>query len=183
VKVDDPQTNFKKICIEGTGKGRLELVGSKYVFDYESQINKKSNHFDLVMAFPIVGEKKLSLSLNPQEAAKEINRSELLQAIESQIGERYNKEQIRNAMEEFFVLTSDFLYYRTKNKYPSNYTERIENDHFFMQRPHAQFRFEIESYNEENGFFRRVIVKIFPLTPVASPALFTLFLVPETCEH
>jgi hypothetical protein len=183
VKVDDPQTNFKKICIEGTGKGRLELVGSKYVFDYESQINKKSNHFDLVMAFPIVGEKKLSLNLNPQEAAKEVNRSELLQAIESQIGERYNKEQIRNAMEEFFVLTSDFLYYRSKDKFPTHYTSKLDNDHFTLQRLHAQFRYEIESFNEEGGFFRRVIVKISPLTPIASPALFTFFLVPETCER
>lgn len=169
--------------MEGTGKGRLELLTSKYVFDYESQINKETNHYDLALAFPIIGEKKLSLSLNPKETAEEISHSDFLQTIESRIGEHYNKAQIMSALEEFFVLTSEFLYYRTKEKFPTSYTARIEKDHFFMERPHAQFRFEVESFNEENGFFKRVLVKIFPLKPESSSALFTLFLVPETCER
>jgi hypothetical protein len=183
VKSDDPLINFKKICIEGSGKGRMELAGSKNVFEYESQLNKKNNHFDLAFSFPIVGEKKISLSLNPKETAQEINRSELLKAIESQIGERYNKQQILNALEEFFVLTSEFLYYRSKDKLPTSYTAHFENDHFFIQRPHDQFRFEVESFDEEQDFFRRVIIKIFPLKADLSLPLFTLFLVPETCDH
>jgi hypothetical protein len=169
--------------MEGTGKGRIELANSKYLFDYESQLDKKTNHFDLALAFPIIGEKKISLSLNAKETAKEIDHSELLLAIEKQIGDRYNKDQIVNAMEEFFVLTSEFLYYRSKENFPAAYTARIENNHFFMQRPHAQFRFEVESYDEEHGFFRRVLVKIFPLTGDVAAPLFTLFLVPETCDH
>jgi hypothetical protein len=52
-----------------------------------------------------------------------------------------------------------------------------------MQRPHGDFRFEVESFNEEEGFFRRVLVKIFPLSGDIATPLFTLFLVPETCDH
>ncbi len=169
--------------MESTGKGRIELVNAKYVFDYEAQVNKRTNYFDLALAFPIIGEKKVSLSLDPKVTAKEINRSELLKMIEGQIGERYNKEQIMNAMEEFFVLTSEFLYYRSREKFPTSYTFRHENEHFYMQRPHAQFRFEVEGFEEVEGFFRRVLVKIFPLSPESSASLFTLFLVPETCEQ
>lgn len=169
--------------MEGSGKGRIEIASSKYVFDYESQINKKTNRFELAFAFPIIGEKRLSLSLNPKEAAKEINRSEILQAIESQISNHYNKVELLQAMEEFFVLTSEFLYYRSNLKFPSSYTTRIENDHFIMGRTHSRFRFEVESYDEGQGFFKRVVVKIFPITPSASAALFTLFLVPEACDR
>jgi len=169
--------------MEGSGKGRIELANTKHLFDYESQLNKKSNYFDLALAFPIIGEKKISLSLNAKKTAREINQSELMQTIENQIGERYNKKQILAALEEFFVLTSEFLYYRSKETFPTTYTARIENNHFIMQRPHAQFRFEVESYDEQQGFFRRVLVKIFPLTPDKSESLFTLFLVPETCDH
>lgn len=169
--------------MEGSGKGRIELLTSKYIFDYESQINKKTNHFDLALAFPIIGEKNLSLSLNPKETAREITHSDLLQTIESHIGDHYNKAQLMNALEEFFVLTSEFLYYRTNEKFPTSYISRTEKDHFFMERTHAQFRFEVESFDEAHGFFRRVLVKIFPLRPESSSALFTLFLVPETCDR
>lgn len=169
--------------MEGSGKGRIEILTSKYVFDYESQINKKTNHFDLALAFPIIGEKKLSLSLNPKETAKEISHSDLLQTIESHIGDPYNKAELMKALEEFFVLTSEFLYYRSNEKFPTSYATRMENEHFFMERPHAQFRFVVESFNEDNGFFKRVLVKIFPLKPESAQSLFTLFLVPETCDH
>jgi hypothetical protein len=169
--------------MEGSGKGRMELVNAKYTFDYESQLNKKTNHFNLALAFPVVGEKNISLSLDPKETAKEIHQSQVLQMIEEKIGERYNKKQIMNAMEEFFVLTSEFLYYRSKDKFPSVYTSRFENDHFYMQRTHGQFRFEVESFAEEGGFFKRVLVKIYPLDPASMAPLFTLFLVPETCDR
>jgi hypothetical protein len=169
--------------MEGTGKGRIELASSKFLFDYESQINKNTNHFDLAMDFPIIGEKKLSLSLIPKEANSEITHSELLHLIESQIGERYNKVQIVNAMEEFFVLTSEFLYFKSQGKLASAYSTHFENNHFIMQRLHGQFKFEVEGYDEEHGFFRRILVKIYPKSPDSDSSLFSLFLVPETCDR
>lgn len=169
--------------MEGSGKGRIEIIGNHYTFQYESQINKKTNYFDLAMAFPIIGEKKVSLSLNPKIAAKEIGRSNVLKMIEEKIGDRYNKKQIVDAMEEFFVLTSEFLSYRSKEKFPPSYKARLENDHFFMQRPHAQFRFEVEGFAEEKGYFKRVLVKIYPKEQDAAQPLFSLFLVPETCDR
>jgi len=174
--------SFKKICLEGSGKGRIELVNAKYTFDYESQINKSTQYFDLALAFPIIGERKISLSLDPKITAKEISQSAVLSLIEDKIGNRYNKVQVMQAMEEFFVLTSEFLYYKSKDKLPPVYQVKFEGDHFFLVRNHGNFRFEIESYAPENEFFRRVLVKIFPIENANSSPLFTMFLVPETCD-
>ena len=134
------------------------------------------------MAFPIIGEKKISLSLNPKETSKEIAHSKVLQMLEVKMGDRYNKSQILDAMEEFFVLTSEFVSLRSKAIYPTSYLTHIKDEHFIMEKRHGQFRFVIDSYVLEQGFFRRVIIQIYPQIPAESSALFTLFLVPKTCD-
>ena len=53
------RNQFKKICLEGSGKGRIELAQSKYVFEYESLLSRQKNLFELALDFPVIGQSKI----------------------------------------------------------------------------------------------------------------------------
>ena len=139
---------FKKICIVGSGRGRIELVGSKYTFAYESQFNLKKNLFELALDFPIIGETKVDLSLNPKEVSKNIGRSELISVLREQVGDRADLEEVIKTVEEFFVFASDFIHYKALKVYPAHFTTSLENDHFNMERSTPHYRFQIDNFSE-----------------------------------
>ena len=119
----DYSKEFKKICIEGSGKGRVELTGTKHTFAYESQVDRKNNRFDLVLDFPIFGERQIQFSLNPEIANREIKNSEMTEFLNEQLGDRPNKKRIAKAVEEFFVFASDFMRFKAANIFPKHYIE------------------------------------------------------------
>ena len=173
---------FKKICLEGSGKGRIELVGSKYTFDYESQINRPKNVFDLALDFPIIGESKVSLSLNPKEVSRQMSRSQLMELLQEQIGERTDRDQIVKTIEEFFVFSSDFIRYKASNVYPAHFTAISNNDHFILERSTPHYKFMVDNFSDNQKFFERTVLKIFLKTTSETDPIMTLFLVPQSCD-
>jgi len=172
---------LKKICVEGSGKGRVELMSIKHTFDYESEIDKKKNLFNLVCDFPIVGEKSLALSLNPDVAKRSIKNFEFTDALKEHLGERPDAPKIVKALEDFFLYLSDFLKHKSTGVYPKNYTPTFKDGHFFMERTMNGTRFLVDSFQSNETYYERVQLKLF-VKELSNDAIVTLFLVPQTCE-
>jgi len=173
---------FKKICIEGSGKGRIELAGSKYAFGYESQISKIKNIFELALDFPIIGETRVSLSLNPKVVSKQIGRTELIELLRQRIEDRADREQIIKTIEEFFVFASDFINYKNLGTYPVHFKATLKDDHFILTRETPHYIFNVDSFSDNQTYFERSIFKIFLKTQGYSDPIMTLFLVPQNCD-
>jgi hypothetical protein len=173
---------FNKICLEGSGKGRIELVGSKYTFEYESQITRSKNIFDLALDFPIIGETKVSLSLSPKDVSKQIRHSDLVDLLREKVGDRSDNAQVVKTIEEFFVFASDFIRYKAANTYPSHFDSRLLNDHFLMSRETSSYLFAVDNFSENQTYFERTVFKIFLKSTSLSDPIMTLFLVPQVCE-
>ncbi|MDO9182584.1 MAG: hypothetical protein Q7U04_09255 [Bacteriovorax sp.] len=175
-------SKFNKICFEGSGKGRIELVGSKYTFAYESQINLRKNLFELGLDFPIIGETKVDLSLNPKEVSKQISHSQLVEVLQEQVGERTDRDQIIKTIEEFFVFASDFIHYKAMGVYPPNFSTNFENEHFTLGRVTPHYNFQVDNFSENEKYFERTVLKIFLKSTSTTNPIMTLFLVPQACE-
>lgn len=174
---------FRKICLEGSGKGRIELAGSKYTFGYESQISSSKKVFELALDFPIIGETKVSLSLNPKEVSKQIGQSELVEILREKIGERQDNAQLVKAIEEFFVFASDFIRHKATNVYPAHFAASSLNDHFLLSRETASYLFVVDNFADNQSYFERIIFKIFLKSSPSTDPTMTLFLVPQICEN
>lgn len=173
---------FKKICLEGSGKGRIELVGSKYTFAYESQINRVKNLFELALDFPIIGETRVSLSLNPKEVSKKINHTELVEMLKEKLEQRADRDQIVKTIEEFFVFASDFIRYKASGSYPISFLSSFENNHFILARETFLYNFQVDNFSENQIYFERTVFKIFLKSSSVIDPILTLFLVPQSCD-
>ena len=174
---------MKKICIEGSGKGRIELAGSKYIFTYESQVDRLKNLFELALDFPIIGESKVSLSLNPREVSKQIGHSQLVEVLQEQVGDRTDRDQIVKTIEEFFVFASDFIHYKTSGVYPTHFKASSENEHFILNRETPHYHFQVDNFSENPKYFERTVFKIFLKSTSLTDPIMTLFLVPQSCDR
>lgn len=177
----DNAAEFKKICIEGSGKGRIELMAIKHTFTYESQVDRKKNKFDLVLDFPVIGERQIQFSLNPEIANREIKDSELTELLNEQLGERSDKKRISKAVEEFFVFASDFMRFKVANVFPKHYSSSFNNGHFILERHTPSYRFVVDNSVPNEKFFERLVFKIF-VKDLSNEAILTLFLVPDSCD-
>ena len=175
-------SKYQKICLDSSGKGRIEFLVNKYPFTFESQVNLQKNTFDLAFDFPIVGERQMSISLNPKEAAKLLNHSSVVRMLESSIEERSDRENIINAVHEFYVLTSEFVSLKAKNQFSNVYSVEDKNQHFIISRNHGGFIFEIDAYSPNESFYERLVIKISDPKYRQTGPILSLFLVPESCE-
>lgn len=175
-------SKLKKVCIEGAGKGRIELIDSKYTFAYESQINRNRKLFELALDFPIIGETKVELSLNPKTVSKQIGNSELVEVLQERIGDRADRDELIKTIKEFFVFASDFIRHKASNVYPAHFSATFENEHFILNRITPHYKFQVDNFSENPTYFERTVFKIFQTsTPNSTPVL-TLFLVPDSCD-
>ena len=168
--------------MDGSGKGRIELLTTKHTFTYESQFDRAGNKFDLVLDFPVVGEKALYISLDPARMSNEIKSSEISLMLKDQLNDNPNKKNIVKAIEEFFIFTSDFMRFKADKIYPRHYSSSFIDDHFILERTDGAYRFVIDNYVSNEKFYERSVFKIFDKDLSPSPIL-TLFLVPQTCEE
>jgi hypothetical protein len=136
----------------------------------------------LVLDFPIVGEKKMALSLDPRVTAKHVNQSQLVRLIERQMDERSDKENIIEGVQEFLVLTSEFVQFKAQKKIPTLYNFSEKDGHYFLKREHGDHLYEIDAFVLNEKFFERVVIKIYSKLNVQNGPILTLFLIPETCE-
>jgi hypothetical protein len=173
---------FKKICIEGSGKGRIELMTNKQNFSYESQVDRKKDRFYLALDFPVVGERQIEFSLNSETANREIKNSQITEMLDEQIGSRPDKKRIAKTIEEFFVFISDFMHFRVANVYPKHFMGSYLNDHFIMERTTSSYRFVVDNSVSNDQFFERLIFKIYA-KQISNEAILTLFLVPQSCDY
>ncbi len=173
--------NFKKVCFLSSGKGRIEFLKKKFVFDYETNLDLLKNQFQLSFDFPIVGEKVVTMSLNPKDTAKLLTRSGFVQQLKNEIGENEDQEKISNAIEEFVVLTSEIIQFQAKNKIPTHYQHQFNDGHFIMQRIHGGFIYTVDSFDLGESFFKRLVMKIQTESQNQNDSILTLYLVPEAC--
>lgn len=172
---------FKKICITSSGKGRVELLSTKHTFDYEAELNQKQNIYNLAFNFPLVGEKMLSLSLNPEVVNRDIKNSEISELLKNEIGGRQDRARIAKAVEEFFVFASEFLRYRAAGIVPAHYAVQLKDDHFLLERTTPSYRFVVDNFAANEQFYERSVFKIY-IKDHSPDAIVTLYLVPQTCE-
>ena len=175
------QDLYNKICIQGSGRGRIELLTQKHLFSYESLIDKKKNMFFLGLEFPVIGERQVALSLNPVEANRVIKNSEITEMLKEHLGERKDRAKISKAVEEFFVFTSDFLRFKTTNVIPPHYNVTLKDDHFLLERTTNSYRFLVDNFSLGKDFYQRFVLKLF-IKEYGNDPILTLFLIPETCE-
>lgn len=174
-------SEWNKICVEGSGNGRIELLSTKHVFSYESQINRKEQRFDLVLDFPVIGERELALSLDPELVNRTIKNSEITELLKDQLEGRSDKVRIGKSIEEFFVFASDFMRFKAANVYPKHFTASVSNGHFLMERSTPSYRFVVDNSVSNQKFYERVIFKIF-IKNLSNDPILTLFLVPKECD-
>ena len=168
--------------MDGSGKGRIELLTTKHTFTYESQFDRAGNKFDLVLDFPVVGEKAIYISLDPKLMSNEIKSSEISSMLNDQLNDNPNKKTIVKVIEEFFIFTSDFMRFKADKIYPKHYSAIFVDDHFIMERTDKAYRFAIDNFASNEKFYERSVFKIFHKDLSPNPIL-TLFLVPQICEE
>ena len=157
-------------------------MGSKYTFAYESQINRLKNLFELALDFPIIGESKVSLSLNPREVSQQIGHSELVEVLKERVGDRADRDQVVKTIEEFFVFASDFIRYKASAVYPNHFKSSSENNHFILDRETPHYIFRVDNFSENQTYFERTVFNIFLKSSSLSNPIMTLFLVPQSCD-
>ncbi|MEA9355242.1 hypothetical protein SHI21_03475 [Bacteriovorax sp. PP10] len=167
--------------MEGSGRGRIELQTTKYTFTYESQFDRRGNKFDLVLDFPVVGEKALYISLDPEEMNRTIKSSEITEMLNQQLEGNPNKKRIAKAVEEFFVFASDFMRFKAAKTYPKHYSSSFVDGHFVLERNTNSYRFAVDNFSSNENFYERTVFKIF-IKDLSPNAILTLFLVPQSCE-
>lgn len=167
--------------MEGSGRGRIELLTTKYTFTYESQFDRRGNKFDLVLDFPVVGEKALYISLDPEEMNRTIKSSEIAEMLNEQLEGNSNKKRIAKAVEEFFVFASDFMRFKAAKTYPKHYSSSFVDGHFVLERNTNSYRFAVDNFSSNENFYERTVFKIF-IKDLSPNAILTLFLVPQSCE-
>lgn len=174
-------SEFKKICLSSSGKGRIEILNVKHTFSYESELKRAQNRFDMVLDFPVVGERELSLSLDPSVVNRTIKSSQITDLLKEQLGERPDQQRISKAIEEFFVFASDFMRFRANNNYPAHFQSSLMNDHFILERSTNSYRFVVDNFSANEKFFERTVFKIF-IKNLSNDPILTLFLVPQSCD-
>lgn len=122
------------------------------------------------------------LSLDPKVAAKKVNHSSMVRMLESSIGDRNDKEKILKAVEEFYLITSEFVKNKSLNKFPEDFEANEKDGHFVMTRMQNDFEYQIDSYVPNENFYERVVMKISNRENRQNGTILTLFLVPEACE-
>lgn len=167
--------------MSGSGKGRVELLSTKHTFTYEAVLNHQQNKFDLALDFPIVGEKILSLSLNPEIVNRDIKNSQMTELLKNEIGAREDRAKIAKSVEEFFVFTSEFLKYRANGQIPPHYAVQLKDDHFLLERTTPSYRFVVDNFAGNENFFERSVFKIY-IRDHSPDAIVTLYLVPQVCD-
>jgi hypothetical protein len=167
--------------VEGSGRGRIELLTTKHTFTYESQFDRAGNKFDLVLDFPVVGEKGLYISLDPVVMNRDIKSSEISAMLNDQLESNPNKKRIAKAIEEFFVFASDFMRFKAANVYPKHYSSSFADGHFVLERNTNSYRFMIDNFSSNENFYERTVFKIF-IKDLSTNPILTLFLVPQSCE-
>ena len=177
----ETQNLFRKICIEGSGRGRIELLSQKQLFSYESLIDKKKNIFLLGLEFPVIGERRVALSLSPSDVNKVIKNSEIIELLKDYLNERHDRDKISKAIEEFFVFTSDFLRFKSNNIVPVHYDITLKNDHFLLEKSTQTYRFLVDNFDLGESFYQRFVLKLF-INDYGNEPIVTLFLIPESCE-
>lgn len=135
----------------------------------------------MVLDFPIIGERELSLSLNPAIVNKTIKESEIAELLKEQLGERTDRQRISKSIEEFFVFASDFMRFRSKNIYPKHFSSSFRNGHFILERSTTSYRFVVDNFSDNEKFYERSVFKIF-INNLSTDPILTLFLVPQACD-
>lgn len=72
---EDIPKESQKICLNSSGKGRIEMEQGKYVFSYESALVEEEEKFIMVLNFPIYGEEKFEIYFTDGQLRE--NNSEL----------------------------------------------------------------------------------------------------------
>ena len=145
-------------------------------------LNRKQNVFDLALDFPIIGETKVSLSLDPKVVSKQMGHSELMNLLKERIGDRGDRDQIAKTIAEFFVFSSDFIQYKAADVYPKHFKATFNDDHFILERETPHYKFMIDNFADNQKYFERTILKIFLKSNSQTDPIMTLFLVPQSCD-
>lgn len=158
------------------------MPGEKYVFEYESEVDLKKNQFDLVLDFPIRGQSKISLSLDPLIAKSTVARSNLISIFKERVQGQANATELTNALISFFEMTSEFVAARSRGLFPDSFNAVLENNHFILLRQSPQFKFEIDNFAFNQKYFERTELKIYSTESTSTSPVMTLFLVPSNCS-
>lgn len=134
-----------------------------------------------MLDFPVVGERELALSLDPEQVNRTIKNSEITELLKDQLGERTDKARIAKAIEEFFVFASDFMRFKAANVYPKHFSASFSDNHFIMERSTPSYRFVVDNSVSNQKFYERVVFKIY-VKDLSSDPILTLFLVPKECD-
>ena len=144
-------------------------------------MDRKGNKFDLVLDFPVIGERELALSLDPELVNRTIKDSEITELLNEQLSENKDKKRIAKAIEEFFVFASDFMRSKAVGVYPKHFSSSVINGHFILERSTPSYRFVVDSYEPNSNFYERIVFKIY-IKDLSPNAILTLFLVPQSCD-
>lgn len=142
----------------------------------------RKNLFELALDFPIIGETKVDLSLNPKEVSRKIGRTELIEVLRNQIGDLPNREEVIKTIEEFFVFASDFIRYKALKVYPAHFSSSSKENHFNLERETRHYIFQVDNFSENESFFERTVFKIYLKSSSLTNPCMTLFLVPQSCD-
>lgn len=136
----------------------------------------------MALDFPIKGETKVTLSLDAQVAGQQIKRAELVSFLKEQIGQRSDNSEIIKVIEEFFILSADFLRYQTAQTLPPSYQITTANEHFLLSRETESYTFIVDNFGDNGKYFERTLFKIISKTSLSQDPAMVLFLVPQICD-
>ena len=134
-----------------------------------------------MLDFPVIGERELALSLDPEFVNRTIKNSEITELLKDQLGERTDKAKIAKSIEEFFVFASDFMRFKAAKVYPKHFSASFSDNHFIMERTTPSYRFIVDNSVSNQKFYERVVFKIF-VKDLSNDPILTLFLVPKECD-
>ena len=87
------QSKMKRVCLSGSGKGRVRIGRNKSLFRYESKLNQDKKYWRMVLDLPIHGEEMIGLKwANGQKMWS----ASFIKALESE-EDKYSAPQLRKA--------------------------------------------------------------------------------------
>lgn len=145
----DITKNTKKICLSGSGKGRLTIQNSTYVFGYESSLEEELAKWTLALDFPLRNQEIFHLDWSQSKKVK------FSSTIEEKILKE-NKHVHPKHLDEYIQNLGNFLKevidMRTNRISKSNYSWKMDRKSITAQNRNNVFSAEFKQLTSEDFF-------------------------------
>lgn len=153
---------IENVCFSAEGKGRLEIAGHKYVFDFESELEEENKKWLIALEFPLYGQEIIEIDWSNPKKAK------LLGDLENKLLREKNgidPKQLNRFMSHWAMFIHEVVLMKKNSKLinDAKYAWSIDSDKLVAKwskntKINDEQKFTGSFFNPKNEFFSRMTI-------------------------